>query len=223
MLFEPFLNFDATAFQWLGNVFSPGAGAALDWFFNFITMLGNSGWFFIVLALLFLIPNKTRRIGVIIAFALILELLIVNITMKPAFNRPRPYDLEIEWWMQLYYSIFPGGPFASHMPSDMSFPSGHSAIAFSGGLAWCFGSKREWVGKARRVSYIGVVLAVLIAFSRLYLGVHYASDIIGGALVGALCAGLAMLIFSWIKNGFDRKVHAPWSRFTEKRLPKIFW
>jgi len=222
MLFESFLSFDNAIFQWIANVFSPGTSAALDWFFNFITMLGNGGWFWIVLALLFLIPNKTRKVGVIIAFALILELLIVNVTMKPAFARPRPYDLEIAWWIEAYRAVFPNGPLPSHLPSDMSFPSGHAAISFAGAMAWCFGSKRDWVGRARWVSYIGIVTAALIAFSRLYLGVHYASDVIGGVLVGILCALLAALLFKLIEKGFE-KINAPWSRFTEKRLPRVFW
>jgi len=222
MLFEPFLSFDNAVFQWIGNALSPGAGGALDWFWGFITMLGNGGWFWIALAVLFLLPNRTRRIGVIMAFALILELLIVNVTLKPAFARPRPYDLEIEWWAQAYRAVFPGGALPAHLPRDMSFPSGHTAVSFAGGLAWVFGSRRKWVGRARWVSYIGVVTAALISFSRLYLGVHYATDVIGGVLAGALCAVLAVLIFKLIERGFE-KINGPWSRFNEVHLPKAFW
>ncbi|MCL2299577.1 MAG: phosphatase PAP2 family protein, partial [Firmicutes bacterium] len=188
MLFEPFLHFDNAVFQWIGRVFAPGTSPALDWFFNFITMLGNSGWFWIALAVLFLIPNKTRKIGVIMAFALIFELLIVNIIMKPAFARPRPYNLEIGWWIQAYRTVFPSGALAKHMPGDMSFPSGHTAASIGGALAWAFGSRRKWVGRARWVSYIGVAVAVLISFSRLYLGVHYPTDVVVGVLAGAACA-----------------------------------
>jgi len=198
MLFEPFLNFDNAVFQWIGRVFSPGTSAALDWFFNFVTMLGNGGWFWIALTVGFLIFKKTRKLGLIMAIALVLELLIVNITMKPLFARPRPYDLELDWWVQAYQAVFPNGPLVNHLPGDMSFPSGHTAVSFAGALAWCFGSKREWVGRARWVSYIGIVTAVLIAFSRLYLGVHYPTDVIGGVLAGALCALLAVCIFSAI-------------------------
>lgn len=198
MLFEPFLNFDNTVFQWIGKVFSPGTSTALDWFWGFVTMLGNGGWFWIALAVGFLIFKKTRKLGIVMAIALILELLLVNVTMKPLFARPRPYDLEIAWWVQAYRAVFPNGPLPAHLPSDMSFPSGHAAVSFAGALAWCFGSKREWVGRARWVSTIGIVTAALIAFSRLYLGVHYPTDVIGGVLAGALCAILAMCIFSAI-------------------------
>ncbi|MDR2687924.1 MAG: phosphatase PAP2 family protein [Oscillospiraceae bacterium] len=197
MLFEPFLSFDSAVFQSISGVFGPpGANAAQHWFFNFVTMLGNSGWFWIALAVGFLIFKKTRKLGLIMAFALILELLLVNIIMKPAFARPRPYDLEIDWWRQAYLAVFPEGlPLADHLPTDMSFPSGHAAVSFAGALAWCFGSRRAWVGRARWVSYIGIVTAALIAFSRLYLGVHYATDVLAGVLAGALCALLAALIF----------------------------
>jgi len=205
MLFEPFLNFDNVVFQWIGRVFSPGTSAALDWFFNFVTMLGNSGWFWIALAVGFLIFKKTRKIGLIMAFALILELLVVNVTMKPLFARPRPYDLELEWWVQAYRAVFPAGPLPSHLPSDMSFPSGHTAVSFAGAMAWCFGSRREWVGRARWVSYIGIATAALISFSRLYLGVHYPTDVIVGVPVGILCALLAALIFRWLEPHIFRE------------------
>jgi len=196
MLFTPFLSFDAAAFQWLADVFGqPGASAAQWWFFNFVTMLGNGGWFWIALAVGFLIFKKTRKIGLIMAFALIFQLLIVNVTLKPLLDRPRPYDLEIDWWISAYRSVFPEGALASHMPSDKSFPSGHTAVSFAGALAWCFGSKKEWVGRARWVSYIGIIVAALIGFSRLYLGVHYATDVIGGIVAGLVCALLAVLLF----------------------------
>jgi len=204
MLFEPFLSFDNTVFQWIARVFAPGTSAALDWFFNFVTMLGNSGWFFIALAVGFLIFKKTRKLGMMMAFALILELLIVNVTMKPLFARPRPYDLELGWWVQAYRAVFPNGPLPNHLPGDMSFPSGHTAVSFAGALAWCFGSRKEWVGRARWVSYIGIVIAVLISFSRLYLGVHYPTDVLGGVLAGTVCALLAVLIFKLIEKGFDK-------------------
>jgi undecaprenyl-diphosphatase len=200
MLFEPFLHFDNAVFQWIGRVFSPGTHAALDWFFNFVTMLGNSGWFWIALAVGFLIFKKTRKLGLVIALALILELLIVNVTMKPLFARPRPWALEIDWWVQAYRTVFPNGPLPAHLPGDMSFPSGHAAVSFAGALAWCLGSKREWVGRARWVSYIGIALAVLISFSRLHLGVHYPTDVFFGVSAGAVCALLAMCIFSALER-----------------------
>ena len=222
MLFTPFLPFDNAVFQWIGRVFAPGTSPAMDWFFGFVTMLGNSGWFWIALAILFLIPNKTRRIGVMIAFALIFELLVINIIMKPAFARPRPYNLELDWWVQAYHMVFPDDAIARHLPRDMSFPSGHTGAAFAGALAWVFGSRRKWVGKARWVSAIGIVVAVLISFSRLYLGVHYATDVFGGVLAGAACAGLAVLLFRLVEPGYN-KANAPLARFAEVHLPKLFW
>ena len=215
MLFESFLSFDNAVFQWIGNTLAPGVSAALDWCFNAVTMLGDGGWFFIALAVGLLIFKKTRKIGIIIALSLLLELLFVNLIMKPVFDRPRPYHLDIEWWVQAYQTVFPNGPVASHLPGDKSFPSGHTAIAFAGMAGLCFGALREKACKLRWLSLIGFVLAALVGFSRLYLGVHYPTDVLGGAVIGTLCALLAALIFHWLEPHIFRKKRIKSSEGTE--------
>ncbi len=220
-MFDAFLNFDSAAFQWVGEWFRPGASAILDGILKFITMLGDSGWFFILLAILFLIPNKTRKVGVIMACALVLDVLLVNVFLKEYFARPRPYDLDIAWWQQAYQMVFPNGPLA-HKPHDFSFPSGHTGAAFSCMLALFFGARRKWVGRLRLWSIIGVVLAVTVGFSRLYFGVHYLTDIIAGALIGLICALIAVLAFKLLEPLYE-KVNAPFKRFAEAHLPKFFW
>lgn len=222
MLFESWLAFDNSVFQWIGSVFQPGTSAVVDGIFKFITMLGDSGWFFIALAIVLMIPNKTRKVGVIIAGALVLDVIIVNGIMKNVFARPRPYDLEIEWWKQAYATVFPNGTLAEK-PHDFSFPSGHTAGSFAGGLAFCLGCKPKWVGRIMsKLSVLGVVLAALIGFSRLYLGVHYPTDVFFGVLVGCVCAVLAMLLFRLLEPLYE-KLNAPLVRFAEVHLPKFFW
>jgi len=218
-MFSSFLPFDSSVFQWVADVFSPGNNPFLDRFFLFFTMLGNGGWFWIVLAVLFLIPNKTRKIGVVMAFALILNGIGINLILKPLFARPRPFLLDLPDWVAQYKIWFPNGPLVS--ASEYAFPSGHAAVSFAGAFAWCFASRRDWVNRARWVSFIGIAAAAVIAFSRVFIGVHYMTDILAGALAGTLCALFGYLIFRRIEGPFG-KIDAPWSRFNEKRLPKAF-
>ena len=132
-----------------------------------ITCLGDGGLFWILLTLALLAFRKTRRAGLCCALALLLDVLAVNLLLKPLLARPRPYAVLPE--------ILPLVP----PPGDFSFPSGHSAASFS--CAWAYLRARggKWSGAL-------LALAGLIALSRLYLGVHYPTDVICGALMGAL-------------------------------------
>ena len=201
-MFESFLPFEAAVFQWVADLFHPGNSPFWDRFFLFFTMLGNGGWFWIVLAVLFLIPNKTRKIGVVMAFALILNGIGVNLLLKPLFARPRPFLLDLPDWVAQYKIWFPNGPLVP--APEYSFPSGHAAVSFAGAMGWCFASRRAWVNKARWVSYIGIAVAAVVAFSRVFIGVHYMTDILAGAVAGALCAVLGYLAFRPLERRFPK-------------------
>lgn len=142
-------------------------------FFTFITSLSNYGWFWILLIIVLLINKKTRKVGIIAVVSFCACALVVNVFMKPLFMRTRPYDL-------VDFLIYIG-----HKPWDYSFPSGHTSAAFSVALI-CF-----WQ-LDKKYSWIFVLIAALIGFSRLYLGVHYPSDVLGGFLIA--------LIISYIVN-----------------------
>lgn len=141
-------------------------------FFDFImprlTVLGNGGIIWIVTALLMLFFKKTRLCGLTIATALILVLIFGNIVLKPLIARPRPFMSD----SSIALLIPP--------PTDFSFPSGHtySSVA-SAIILWRFD---------RRAGSLAWVLASLIIFSRLYLMVHFVTDIIGGIVLGTLAA-----------------------------------
>ena len=130
-----------------------------------ITSLGNGGIFWIILTVLLLIPKKTRKIGLCCALGLIFDLLAVNLCIKPLVGRIRPY-VTLD-------TIVPLG----HLPGDHSFPSGHSAGSFA--CAWAF-----YRTARRRFGVPALVLAALIALSRLYVGVHYPTDVIAGVIIG---------------------------------------
>ena len=117
--------------------------------------------------------------------AMILGLLVTNITIKPLVERARP-------WL-----VWPIVPLVTENDPN-SFPSGHTCAAFAAAMAWV----RALPRRGDRV--IVVVLAVLMGLSRLYVGVHYPSDVLAGALIGSLCAWIAWKAFQAYEERRDR-------------------
>lgn len=146
---------------------------ALDILFSKLTLLGNAGAIWIAAALALLLSKKYRKYGICLACALVAGLLICNVGLKNIVARPRPCWLES---VELLIST----------PKDYSFPSGHTWSAVTG----------AWVVTAanRKFGFIAIPLAVLLAFSRLYLYVHFPSDILAGALIGAVLGILAVVL-----------------------------
>ena len=143
-----------------------------NWFWKGITFLGDGGWFWIVLTILLLFPKKTRKAGFTAALALILGSIVTNLVLKTAVARIRPYDA-VEGLIPLVAKL-----------KDYSFPSGHTCASFSCAVVYY----KMYPGKTGKAA---LILAVLIGLSRLYVGVHYPTDVLAGALVGwlsALCA-----------------------------------
>ena len=139
----------------------------LDKILAFITSLGNAGIIWIVLAVVLLILPKTRRTGIIVAAALLMDLILCNLILKNLVARVRPYDVNTAIAILI------------KKPLDFSFPSGHTAASFAAMTALFLAKmKKAWIA--------ALVLAVLIAFSRLYFYVHYPTDVLGGAVVGIL-------------------------------------
>ncbi len=138
----------------------------------FLTSLGNGGAVWIVLTACFLIWKKYQRTGMDMAFALLLGALITNVLLKNLVMRPRPYTMIPE----LHALV---------TASDWSFPSGHSTSS----IAASFVMYREL---PRSMGLPALILAVVICLSRLYVGVHYPSDVLCGAAVGLLSAVCVM-------------------------------
>lgn len=139
----------------------------LDKILAFITSLGNVGIIWIVLAVVLLILPKTRKTGIIVAAALLMDLVLCNLILKNLVARVRPYDINTAIAILI------------KKPLDFSFPSGHTAASFAAMTALFLAKmKKAWIA--------ALILAVLIAFSRLYFYVHYPTDVLGGAVVGIL-------------------------------------
>lgn len=137
-----------------------------------VTFLGDSGWFWIALAIALFSFRKTRRIGLCTGLALLIGAFITNIILKPLIKRTRPYE-EISDLQRLIEA-----------QEDKSFPSGHTTASFAAaGIVYMMVSKR-W-GQAT------MMLASLVGYSRMYLGVHYLTDVLAGVSVGL---GSAMIV-----------------------------
>lgn len=142
----------------------------MDKLMPIITYFGEDGIFFIACAVLMLLFPKTRRTGFGMAFALALGLLVCNMTLKPLVERIRPYDLQEQLGVTIKLLVD-----AQH---DYSFPSGHTIASFEFCTVMMLGNKKLGIP--------AVILAILIAFSRMYLYVHYPSDVIVSVILGTL-------------------------------------
>lgn len=138
----------------------------LDRFMTVITSLGDKGWFFITLGVILLCIRKTRKTGASILLSLAVGAVIANVFVKNIVMRERP-----NW-------IDPSILLLLHNPEDYSFPSGHSLAAFETAVS-IFLYHKKWGIPA-------LILASLIALSRLYLFVHFPTDVLSGMALGIL-------------------------------------
>jgi len=139
-------------------------------FMKSVTFLGNGGWFWILCAVVLLAVPKTRKTGYAAVLSLIFGVIVTNLLLKNIVARPRPFA-EIEALIPMITK-----------PKDFSFPSGHTTASFAVALVMLRMLPKKFGIPA-------VVLAALVAFSRLYLGVHYPTDVLTGfviALVGSM-------------------------------------
>ncbi len=137
-----------------------------------VTKLGDMAVIWIALTVILLIIPSTRKIGFAGALALIISFLANDVIFKRVFERPRPY------------MDMPDFKLLIHPLTSFSFPSGHAAHSFA--AAGVFSHY------LRRWSVLFFVLAGLIAFSRVYLNMHYLTDVLAGALFGLLWSFLAV-------------------------------
>lgn len=171
------MGFEFQILDWFQTLHTP----ALDKFMTSVTKLGNAGMLWIVLTLILLIIPKTRKTGVILAAALLVDLLLCNVLLKNIVARIRPYDVNTT--IKLLVKKL----------KDYSFPSGHTAASFASVTAlYLTGEKKLWIP--------ALVIAVLIAVSRLYLYVHFPTDILGGIIFGSLSGWIGYRIVKFVEE-----------------------
>ena len=173
------MNIELSILDWLQTLHTP----FLDKIMVFITRLGDAGIIWIVLSIVLLLIPKTRKSGVVMVAALVVDVILCNIVLKNLVARTRPYDVNT------------GVHLLVAKLHDYSFPSGHTAASFASVTAlYLAGEKKLWK--------FALVLACLIAISRLYLYVHYPTDVLGGILFGVISGYLGyrkVLKWRWPK------------------------
>lgn len=152
----------------------------LDRFFSTVTHFADCGILWIILSIILLFFPKSRKLGLCIALALILDLFICNICLKPLIHRIRPYELRT---VALLITA----------PADPSFPSGHSAASFA--------AVTPLILRKSKLAIPSVIIALLISFSRLYLYLHFPTDVLAGIMIGIICGILACNIEKKLKFG----------------------
>ena len=165
------------------------AGPVLTPLNKLITLLGEKGILFFLLAIVFMLIPRYRKAGVCIFGAVCCGALLTNIILKDSVARLRPFenvDLYRQWWE------FVGSP----AEDGFSFPSGHATAAAAGVTGLCLMRGRKWV-------LPGVIWVLLMMFSRNYLMAHYPSDVLFGMLIGVfsgfVAAGITVLIFRFLE------------------------
>ncbi len=185
------MAWEFTFLDWIQTHMQSGM---LDRVMPFITFFGSGGWFWIVLTLAGLAYKPTRKYAHVAAIALILYLLCGNLLMKPLIGRIRPFAVNTAVTLLI------------EAPSDFSFPSGHTQASFAVAAA-VFMWKKRW-------GIAALLFAALIAFSRMYLYVHYPTDVLGGLIFGVGYALAGLLICDKLFRG-----KKDWDGCEPRRLP----
>ena len=178
-------NFDLPILEWIAENLRC---AFLDAVMPVVTLLGDAGIFWIALAAVFLCVPKYRKIGFAMGASLLMGLLICNVTLKPLVARPRPYDYQLTHYGKTIQLLIE----AQH---DFSFPSGHTIASFEAATALTIHNKKLGIP--------ALILASVIAFSRLYLYVHYPTDVLFSVVLGIGIAFLCSWLVGKLYTRFD--------------------
>ncbi|MBQ7961251.1 MAG: phosphatase PAP2 family protein [Clostridia bacterium] len=188
-----FANFDFSVFEFFGKLHTDWLTPIVEAF----THLGDSEFIIplAVVGLILCLFKKTRKVGATLVLAIVVGTLITNVVMKPFVLRPRPFQSladNAQYWQ--WYTE------AGAHPESLfrSFPSGHTTGAFEIGMALFFSVNNK------KIKWIFPVYSVLIGCSRLYLMVHYCTDVIGGMICGTVAAVIAFFIVKAILSILEK-------------------
>lgn len=161
---EMLLNLDGNILLWIQEYLR---NDFLTPIMTFITSLGNAGIIWILITVVLLFPKKTRKVGILSACALLGSLVVNNVILKNLVARIRPYE------------VVDGLHLLIEKQVDWSFPSGHTGSSFASAVVL-------YKNLPKKYGVMALILASLIAFSRLYVGVHYPSDVLAAVITGSI-------------------------------------
>lgn len=193
---QTFAGFDVSVTTAVHKLYEIG-GAFFTPFFEGISFIGKGGICLIIMSLLLMLYRPTRRFGTAMCLGLAIGAVVTNLIIKPWVARPRPYvdqsSIFYQYWLQV----------GQNVESDKSFPSGHTTAAFD-----CM--TPVFILGNKRLKFLALTFAILMGLARIYLCVHFPSDVLGGMIVGILAGILAVLIAKklpqiWYEWEFGKK------------------
>lgn len=185
-------------FAELMNQFLKGTNGVLTPFFKVITLFGNGGIGFIILALILFLFKKTRSKAICLAIAFIIGFACFELALKNIVRRPRPFT-QVD---SVYYAYWLDA--GSLHQSGFSFPSGHTTVAVEFALIFFWFTNKKY-------SWLFLFIPILMGMTRTYFMVHYLTDVLGGLVAGTISTLIALGIYSKISktNWFTKLVEAP--------------
>ncbi len=193
-----FFEFDGCFFRVM-NSLAQSKGWFFTPFFNFISFFADKGLFLIILSVILLLFKKSRKAGFCMLLAIGIGAIFTNLALKPWVARIRPYDAQP---LYRHFWSFVGG----NKESDLSFPSGHVTATASCTFALFLSAKKKW-------SWVVLPFIILMGLSRIYLIVHYATDVIGGLIVGLSAGVISYLIVKMLYRRLEKSQNARFSSF----------
>ena len=186
---QAFFGFDKSAFILMNNL-QKVAGGFFSPFCEFISFFGEGGIFLIILSLVLMLFRKSRRVGASMLLAIGVGALFTNVILKNVVARARPFNassLYNAFWIEAGASSV----------SEFSFPSGHTTVFMTSMTAL-------FLSTNKKKSWVVYIFVVLTGFARVYLIVHYLTDVLAGLLVGGATGIIGYYLCGAIFKCFEK-------------------
>lgn len=179
-----FAGFDYAILEFF-HVLAENASFIFNPIMEFMSIIGDNGYFGFAIAIALMLFPKTRKWGLGVFLSILVGAVFTNLAIKNIVARPRPYASDVaafkEWWTYA----------GAHLESEFSFPSGHTTAAMASMTALCLAAPKK-VGKW--IVAPSILYVILMGAARNYLVVHYPTDVIAAFVVGGIAAIVAVLL-----------------------------